>query len=263
MSGTQTTPQTATNPIIINLPPIDPNYEKEKIQKSFPKKTMMVLSILQIICGCLAVIFQVSQYLVDDSRWGGLYEPGWGIWTGIIFAASGLVGLIGAFRPSKCMVIAFLVLNIIASLFTLCLIVPVAIGISIGSTGSSYRRGDRNVLHLYCLMLIVGLVQAVTSIVAAGYSCSAICCGQNQNYPGVVIYAPANSNQSHFAPVALNVQSTNPGNFVYAPTPNTTTDSTYVDVPFNTQKATENEKNDQQDCPPNYEEANGQTYQRF
>ena len=59
MSGTQTTPQTATNPIIINLPPIDPNYEKEKIQKSFPKKTMMVLSILQIICGCLAVIFQV------------------------------------------------------------------------------------------------------------------------------------------------------------------------------------------------------------
>ena len=95
-------------------------------------------------------------------------------------------------------------------------------------------------------MLIIGLVQAVTSIVAAGYSCSAICCGQNQNYPGVVIYAPANTNQSHFVPVGSNVQSTTPGNFIYAPNPNTTTDSTYVDVPLNTQKATENGKNDQQ-----------------
>ena len=114
--------------------------------------------------------------------------------------------------------IAFLVLNIIASLFTLCLIVPVTIGIALGSTGYSYHRGDRNVLHLYCLMLIVGLVQAVTSIVAAGYSCSAICCGQNQNYPGVVIYAPANNtNQSHFVPVQ---STTTPGNFVYTSNPN-------------------------------------------
>merc|ERR1719350_1069560 len=259
MFGGQTTPQNATNPIVINLPPIDPSHEKKKIQKSFPKRTMMILSILQIICGCLAVIFQVSQYLVDDSRWGGLYEIGWGIWTGIIFAASGLVGLIGAFKPSKCMMIAFLVLNIIASLFTLCLIVPESMGIAF----ISYRHRYRNffLLILYCLMLIIGLVQAVTSIVAAGYSCSAICCGQNQNYPGVVIYAPANNtNQSHFVPVQ---STTTPGNFVYTSNPNTTTDSTYVDVPLNTQTSIEKEKNDQQDCPPNYEEANGQKYQRF
>ena len=35
----------------------------------------------------------------------GLYIIGWGIWTGIIFASSGLVGLIGAFKPSKCMLV--------------------------------------------------------------------------------------------------------------------------------------------------------------
>ena len=33
----------------------------------------------------------------------GLYIIGWGIWTGIIFASSGIVGFIGAFKPSKCM----------------------------------------------------------------------------------------------------------------------------------------------------------------
>ena len=58
------TPQATANPIIINLPPIDPSHEKEKIKKSFPKRTMMILSILQIICGCLAFIFQVLSQII-------------------------------------------------------------------------------------------------------------------------------------------------------------------------------------------------------
>ena len=55
MVRSQATPQATANPIIINLPPIDPNHEKEKIKKSFPKR-----SILQNICGCLEVFFQVK-----------------------------------------------------------------------------------------------------------------------------------------------------------------------------------------------------------
>ena len=51
--------QPAVNPIIINLPPVDPNHEREKIQKSFPKRTMMLLSTLQIICGGLVFLMQV------------------------------------------------------------------------------------------------------------------------------------------------------------------------------------------------------------
>ena len=38
---------------------IDSNYEEESIQQCFPKKTMLVLSSLQIICGCLAILLQV------------------------------------------------------------------------------------------------------------------------------------------------------------------------------------------------------------
>ena len=123
------------------------------------------------------------------------------------------------------------------------MIVPESLGIAF-----SHYRYDRVVWTLYWILLIIGLVQAVVSIVAAGYSCSAVCCGQNnQNYPGIVIYDPAsNTNQLHFTPVALNIQATTPGNFVYASNPNTATDSTFVDVPLNTQKATENEKKDQQ-----------------
>ena len=119
------------------------------------------------------------------------------------------------------------------------MIVPESLGIAF-----SHYRYDRVVWNLYWILLIIGLVQAVVSIVAAGYSCSTVCCGQNnQNYPGIVIYDPANTNQSHFTPVALNIQATTPGDFVYASNPNT---ATSVDVPLNTQKATENQKNDQQ-----------------
>jgi len=156
---------------------------------------------------------------------------GWGIWTGIIFAGFGLVGLIGAFKPSKCMMISFLVLNIISSAFTLCLIVPESFGVA----HSSWSRRARDNLALYCLLLIIGLVQAVVSIVAAGYSCSAVCCRQNQNYPATVIFAPdpTTINPSTFVPVALNVE-----------TP------------------TSSEQNDQ-NCPTNYEEVYGNKYQRF
>ena len=143
--------------------------------------------------------------------------------------------------------IAFLVLNIIASIFaTLFLIVPESIGVAFFA-GSSYYEGVVNVFHLYCIMLIVGLVQALTSIVAAGYSCSAICCGENQNYPGMVIYSPSlasNTNQSHFVPQVFQA-STTPENF-FSPqnNPHTATDSTFAEVSLDAQKVNENEKND-------------------
>ena len=100
--------------------------------------------------------------------------------------------------------ISFLVLNIISSAFTLCLIVPESFGIA----HSSWSRRARDNLALYCLLLIIGLVQAVVSIVAAGYSCSAVCCRQNQNYPATVIFAsdPTTINPSTFVPVPLNVE---------------------------------------------------------
>ena len=144
--------------------------------------------------------------------------------------------------------IAFLVLNIIASIFaTLFLIVPESIGVAFFA-GSSYYEGVVNVFHLYCIMLIVGLVQGLTSIVAAGYSCSAICCGENQNYPGMVIYSPtlANTNQSHYIPPAV-FQATTPENlFSSQNNPNTTTDPTSAEVSSDAQKANKNEKNEQQ-----------------
>ena len=57
-------------------------------------------------------------------------------------------------------------------------------------------------------MLILGLVQAVSAIVASGYSCAAVCCRQNSNYPGTVIFAPPNNtNNQAFNPVPVYLNS--------------------------------------------------------
>ena len=62
-----------------------------------------------------------------------------------------------------------------------------------------------NVLHY--LMFIIGLVQAVTSIVAARYSCLAVC-GQNQNYSTTIMFAddPTTKNESNLVPLVLNIE---------------------------------------------------------
>ena len=90
-----------------------------------------------------------------------------------------------------CRVIAFLVLNIILSAFTLCLIVPDSISIShpwlsisrfpfncdysVGPFDRPCTRDSSGFLAPYVLMLILAVVQAVTAIVASGISCAAVC----------------------------------------------------------------------------------------
>ena len=56
-------------------------------------------------------------------------DNGTGLWTGVFFAIAGVVGLMASRRPSYSMVTAFMVLSIIASLFTIPLIVFSGIGI--------------------------------------------------------------------------------------------------------------------------------------
>ena len=54
-------PSTNNTPIVITLPQSNESKnEKEKIAKTFPQKIMLALSILQLICGSLAALFQVS-----------------------------------------------------------------------------------------------------------------------------------------------------------------------------------------------------------
>ena len=46
-------------PITIELAPVDPTLVKKQIEKSFPKRVNVPLSILQIVCGGIVFLMQV------------------------------------------------------------------------------------------------------------------------------------------------------------------------------------------------------------
>ena len=124
--------QPTTVPLLPEPQPtlVDPSInEREKIRKYFPKILMIGICILQISCGilvssCQAIAFFTRQcgshcdkvstkyfyfkilnlycplsffYKKD----GPLFGVIWGMCFGGIFATTGIVGIIGAFRPSR------------------------------------------------------------------------------------------------------------------------------------------------------------------
>ena len=86
----------------------------------------------------------------------------------MFFAIAGAVGLMASQRPSYSMVTAFMVLSIIASLFTLPLIV--ISGIEMGE-----YRGHVTWSFWSGIQLLTGLAEAIVAITTAAYCCRVTC----------------------------------------------------------------------------------------
>ena len=96
----QQTQETVNNSIIIDNS-LDSNHEEETIWNYFPKKTMLILKIVQSICGFLLLSLAILTFLAPTLNLEKYTEalcgiPSWqNEFTGIIFAVSGLVAVIG------------------------------------------------------------------------------------------------------------------------------------------------------------------------
>jgi|ERR1711971_221665 len=77
-----------------------------------PKKEILAFSIIQLVCCALALITETIGLILGDIAFFGA-----GIWTGICFGICGGTGITAALRPSNCSIIAYMVLNIISSIF--------------------------------------------------------------------------------------------------------------------------------------------------
>ena len=86
----------------------------------------------------------------------------------MFFAIAGAVGLMASQRPSYSMVTAFMVLSIIASIFTLPLIV--ISGIEMGE-----YRGHVTWSFWSGIQLLTGLAEAIVAITTAAYCCRVTC----------------------------------------------------------------------------------------
>merc|ERR1712038_2129752 len=121
-------PQNTTQPppIVLTIPTQnDTKSEKGHILKLFPKRTILIFSIIQLVCAGLAGILQLIVIGIDQGRYYTYFPAvvGTGIWTGFFFGISGGIGLVAANRPSSASIIAFMVMSIISAIFALPLLV--------------------------------------------------------------------------------------------------------------------------------------------
>jgi len=192
-------------PIVLTIPTQnDPQSEKEHILKLFPRRTILIFSIIQLSCAALAAILQICVIGILNSRhWGPDDFPafmGTGIWAGFFFAISGGIGLLASHRPSNATIIAFMVLSIVSAMFALPLLVFAGIGFGGG------RRSNGFSVACYGIQILVGLLQGVVALTVSAFSCRVVCCGRKQ-YPGAVIYSQgANAEQTFTIPLNQIIQ---------------------------------------------------------
>merc|ERR1711923_131763 len=138
---TSVPPQNTTQPppIVLTIPTQnDTTLEKEHILKLFPKRTILIFSIIQLVCAGLAGILQLCVISIEpgDYYYGGVAFIGAGLWAGFFFGISGGVGLIASHKSSNATIIAFMVMSIISAIFAL----PLLVFAGIGFGGERWRR---------------------------------------------------------------------------------------------------------------------------
>jgi Kef-type K+ transport system membrane component KefB len=149
-----------------------------------------------IIVGILAIIFNAVAISVDDY----LGPVGHGFWCGVFFIVTGSFG-IGAKSKNKCLIITFMVLCIISSVLTTCLL-GLGLGAAINQCEDDdyyyyvcgYRRRGRDeyntAIAMESLLAILAVVAAVASIWGSVICCGAVCCCNYAPTYGVIVSGP-------------------------------------------------------------------------
>ena len=92
-------------------------------------------------------------------------------------------------------------MSIIASVFVIPLMYFASVGIAIIAFHHTPLHYSTAQLCLWSFQVLIGLVQAVIAITAAGYSCRALCC--NDPAGGIVFYHPAAAGSSNSATITV------------------------------------------------------------
>jgi len=148
-----------------------PPSVKPKIDyaKRFSQEFTLFLSCLQMLSGFLAITTEIV-YLTGKQP----IPFATGIWCGILYGLSGFTGVFASLRPSKLIIVSFLVMAIIASLFSLPgLIFP---------TMFMYfhvfqdNRQVSGVAHAMLVsQMVIASVQAIAAVTSSVMTCKAIC----------------------------------------------------------------------------------------
>ena len=171
-----------------------PVKQTKRYGKRFPKKFMLILSLIQLVMAVLAII---TQAVGSSTRFPGVQFVGTGIWCGIFFALSGVFGAIASSKPSFGWIVTFMVFSIISASFCLPLLALSSIGTAISS--SYYYRGNYLYHVVSAIQIAISLIQAAAAIVSAGMTCRAVCkcCGARRECGQVGYNGSGGSNPNY------------------------------------------------------------------
>ncbi|XP_071832018.1 uncharacterized protein [Apostichopus japonicus] len=163
-------------------------------------------STVRVITGCVIIVMGVFEILwaivllaVPRSYCVAEFI-GWGIWGGVFAIVTGSFGI--ASRRHKCMVIAYMILAIIASVIGGGGLISSAVAANcVGSSKYQYYYyynyyGNGNVhqykahLAFYILLAVTCAIQSLAAIIGASFTCVAVCPGSNNQPQQMIVYQP-------------------------------------------------------------------------
>ena len=174
------------------------NSQKQP-KDNYKDRSIKIMSCLHILCGLVAMSVGAFK-LILKSGYQRNEEPfitsGEGLWFGVIFMVTGLVGIISLKKTTYCKISAFLVLSIFSSLFGFFMIIIT----HVSSYRADYKQYQPALVGHYILYAI-GFIELVLGIVSSSFSCHACCgcCGSVGGDAGVsggnggssVVYVPS------------------------------------------------------------------------
>lgn len=175
---------------------IDNGGKKLKQPKEkYKKRSVKVLSILHIVLGiisCNVGIFELIMQFVANGRRTYINTVGQGIFCGIPFLITGILGLISLTKTSYGKITAFLVFSILSSLFGAILLIMSSLFMAVGD--SYYYSPNPGFLVCQSILILIGLLEVIIAIVSSGFSCHG-CCGcseeeQMAHGDSTAIYVP-------------------------------------------------------------------------
>ena len=178
-------------------------------KERYKKKAVKALSVLHIVSGCLAISVAGFMFILK-SGYQKNEEPfitvGEGMFCGLIFLITGIIGLNSIKRTTYCKITASLVLSIFSSLSGFIMIV-----ISLATMHWSVYKGYSPGIASHVLLVFCGLFELVVGIVTSSFSCHACCgcCGAVEGGRAggnSVVYVPT-KNEGEARVVHLNMSS--------------------------------------------------------
>ncbi|XP_072016144.1 uncharacterized protein [Amphiura filiformis] len=177
----------------------------------------LVTGSFQIFCACSSMVLAMAiMYLMsnmdddpdDESDYYELFRDqslvfsnvSLSFWAGLCFyLITGIIGIQGARKKTKCLVIAYMVMSIITSVIAGFQVIFESVGAVLSEYCYEEHLEFRYVqvchyvvglLVCHSLAALIGFVEMVIAIVSAAYCCHGVCCGQSSTSQTPMVLVP-------------------------------------------------------------------------